>query len=196
MPRHPRLVIPGATYHDCCRVARGEFVFDDPHEAGDFVEKAREIRDADGWRILAWCLMGNHYMVVRTSSVPFWRGMHGIQNRFSCGFKSRFGRTGSLWQGRYKANDVEDQSYLDRLVLYVHLNPVMAGLVDDPVEYPFVGHREAKREIRTPFVDVDEMLLAQGRSDSVVGRPSWLPVNTTIRVRLWGSRPGCHATGR
>lgn len=47
-------------------------------------------------------------------------------------FNRRLGRTGSLWQGRYKAKYVENQSYLDRLVLYVHLNPVKTGLVEDP----------------------------------------------------------------
>ena len=53
MARKPRLFVPGATYHVYCRVARGEFVFDDPQEAAEFVEKVRAIRDADGWRIFA-----------------------------------------------------------------------------------------------------------------------------------------------
>ena len=47
MPRHPRLFIPGATYHVYCRVARGEFVFDDDHESIEFVETVREVRDLD-----------------------------------------------------------------------------------------------------------------------------------------------------
>ena len=41
MPRHPRLFIPGAIYHVYCRVARGEFVFDDDREAIEFVETLR-----------------------------------------------------------------------------------------------------------------------------------------------------------
>ena len=96
--------------------------------------------------------------------------MHGIQNRFSRGFNRRFGRTGGLWQGRYKAKYVEDQSYLDRLVLYVHLNPVNGGLADDPAEYSFGGHREVKREIRNPLVDIDEMLLCFGETKKVARR--------------------------
>jgi len=71
MARKPRLFVPGATYHVYCRVARGEFVFDDPYEAEEFVERVREVRDADDWRILAWCLMGNHYhLVIKTGSIP------------------------------------------------------------------------------------------------------------------------------
>jgi hypothetical protein len=49
---HPRLFTPGATYHVYCRVARGEFVFDDPIEAEEFVSTVQEVRDLDGWRIL------------------------------------------------------------------------------------------------------------------------------------------------
>ena len=52
MARKPRLFVPRAIYHVYCRVARGEFVFYDPHEAEEFVEKVREVRDADDWRIL------------------------------------------------------------------------------------------------------------------------------------------------
>ena len=43
MPRHPRLFIPGAIYHVYCRVARGEFVFEELDEAFEFIEKLREV---------------------------------------------------------------------------------------------------------------------------------------------------------
>ena len=84
MPRHPRLFIPGAIYHVYCRVARGEFVFDDDCEAIEFVETRREIRDLDRWTILAWCLMGNHYhLVIMTCTVDLWRSMARLQGRIS-----------------------------------------------------------------------------------------------------------------
>ena len=60
MPRKPRLFVSGATYHVYCRVARGEFVFDDPNEVTEFVGIAREVRDLDSWEIPAWCLMTTH----------------------------------------------------------------------------------------------------------------------------------------
>ena len=84
MARKPRLFVPGATYHVYCRVARGEFVFDDPYEAEEFVEKVREVRDADDWRILAWCVMSNHYhLAVRMGEVALSRSMRTIHHRFS-----------------------------------------------------------------------------------------------------------------
>jgi REP element-mobilizing transposase RayT len=145
------------------RVASGETIFSDPEEAVEFIETIRETKMRDGWTVLAWCVMSNHYhLVIRTSTIPLWRGMHRIQNLFSRRFNKRDGRTGSLWQSRYKAKFVEDESYLGRLVLYVHLNPVMAGFASDPEEYVFCGHREIKRRVRMALVDVDETMLCFG----------------------------------
>lgn len=82
MPRHPRLFLPEATYHVYCRVARGEFVFDDDFEAVEFIEALRTVRDLDRWTIFAWCLMGNHYhLVVRTQSVDLWRSMARLHDQ-------------------------------------------------------------------------------------------------------------------
>ena len=102
MPRRPRLFIPGAIYHVYCRVARGEFVFDDGREADEFVEAVREVGDLDGWEVLAWCLMGNHYhLVVKTGMTPLWRSMLRLQARVARGFNRRRRYLGRLWQSRY-----------------------------------------------------------------------------------------------
>ncbi len=171
MARRPRIVVEGGIYHVYNRISSGEAVFADPNEAIEFIEIIRDVTKRDGWTIFAWAVMSNHFhLVVRTSSVPLSRGMHAVQNRFSRGFNRRYRRTGSLWQSRYKANFVSKQSYLDRLVLYVHLNPVKAGLVDDPAEYPFAGHREVKKRNRSPLVNIDEMLLCFGTAQKSARR--------------------------
>ncbi len=143
MPRHPRLFLPYAIYHVYCRVARGEFIFDDDSEAMEFVERLREVRDLDAWSILAWCLMGNHYhLVVKTRDVELWRSMARLQARVSRDYNRRRGFFGRLWQGRYRARVVDTNEYYRQVLAYVHLNPVSAGIVSDPADYRLSGHRE------------------------------------------------------
>jgi len=143
MPRHPRLFIPGATYHVYCRVARGEFVFDDDDEAQEFVETLREVRDLDSWTIYAWCLMGNHYhLVLKTNDVALWRSMARLQGRVSRAYNRRHRFLGRLWQSRYRARVIDTNEFFRHVVAYVHLNPVSAGVVTDPVDYVYSGHRE------------------------------------------------------
>ena len=143
MPRHPRLFLPEATYHVYCRVARGEFVFDDDFEAVEFIETLRKVRDLDGWTIFAWCLMGNHYhLVVRTQSVDLWRSMARLQGVVARSYNSRHSLLGRLWQSRYRARVIDSEDYFRQVVSYVHLNPVAAGVVADAADYPYSGHRE------------------------------------------------------
>lgn len=160
MSRKPRLFVPGATYHVYCRVARGEFAFDDPLEAAEFVEQVRRVRDFDDWRIPAWCLMGNHYhLVVKTGPVPLWRSMLRLQAGIARGFNRRRRYLGRLWQGRYRARIIDSNDYFRQVVSYVHLNPVAAGVVSDPADYDHSGHREIVGHGPARLVDVSSVLI-------------------------------------
>jgi REP element-mobilizing transposase RayT len=165
MPRRRRIFVEGGIYHVYNRCARGEHVFGDPEEAIGFIELLRFVKERDDSIIFAWCVMSNHYHVaLRTSVVPLPRTMHYLQGRFSRDFNRRWGRTGPLWQSRYKAKLIDDPQYLPRLIEYIHLNPVKGGIVDDPAAYSFSGHREIVGKVRNPVCDPDEALLCFGPS--------------------------------
>ncbi len=160
MPRKPRLFVPGATYHVYCRVARGEFVFNVPTEAVEFVETVRQVRDLDGWKVLAWCLMGNHYhLVVKTESVPLWRSMLRLQAGVARAFNRRRRYLGRLWQSRYRARVIDSQDYYRQVISYVHLNPVAARIVNDPADYAHSGHREILGLCEPLVVDIPAVLI-------------------------------------
>ncbi|MEX1311747.1 MAG: transposase [Candidatus Sulfomarinibacteraceae bacterium] len=178
MPRHPRLFIPGAIYHVYCRVARGEIVFDDDCEAIEFVETLREIRDLDRWTILAWCLMGNHYhLVIKTRTVDLWRSMARLQGRISRSHNRRHRYLGRLWQSRYRARVIDCEVYFRQVIAYVHLNPVSAGIVEDPADYVYSGHREIVGRCSPHVVDLRSVLIGfgDGRAcDAVTQYQSWI----------------------
>jgi hypothetical protein len=57
---------------------------------------------------------------------------------------------------------IDDQNYFDQVMVYIHLNPVRSGLVDDPMKHLFSGHRELMGKTRKPLVNVDHALIGFG----------------------------------
>jgi len=163
LPRSLRVFVEGGLYHVYNRFARGESVFADPEEAIEFVELLRKVKQRDGLTVFAWALLFNHYHIaLRTSAIPLSRSMQYLQGTYSRRFNRRWKRTGPLWQSRYQARVIDDQESFDRMMVYVHLNPVRAGLTDDPSEYVFCGHRELMGKVKDPLVDVDQALIGFG----------------------------------
>jgi REP element-mobilizing transposase RayT len=179
------VLVEGGLYHVYNRFASGEDVFSDPEEAIEFVELLRAVKKRDDWSIFAWCLMSNHYhLAIRVRTIPLSQGMHYLQGRFSQRFNRRRGRTGALWQSRYQARLIDEQSYLDRVILYIHLNPVEAGLTTDPVQHVFSGHREIVKRSSNPLTDIDDALSCFGET-----------VRNARREYLSAIRVGCRTAG-
>jgi len=163
MARPNRIIVEGGVYHVYNRLGRGERVFDQETEAAAFVGLLRDVAERDGLTVFAWCLLSNHYhMAVRTGVVSLDRPMRSLQQRVTRGVNLRRRVYGPLWQGRYKAKLVKDQRYLEQLLIYVHLNPVMAGIVADPADYRWSGHLELLGKVKKPIIDVDEVLRVFG----------------------------------
>jgi len=165
MPRAIRLFFDGAVYHVYNRLARGERVFTSDDMASKFSELLREVTIRDGVTVFAWAVLPNHYhLALKAGAVPLARTMKTLQWRTTRRVNRETGVFGPLWQGRYRAKLVEDQRYLDRLLAYIHLNPVAAGLVEDPAKYRWSGHRDILGLRKKPIVDVDEVLRIFGET--------------------------------
>lgn len=158
-------------YHVYNRVASGDRLLADSEVAIDFIERIRSIKERDGWTLFAWCVMANHFhLAVRRSTVDLATSLHALQGIFSRMFNQPRSRSGGLWHSRYQARLIDAQRYLSQVVLYIHLNPVRAGVVDDPLSYPYSGHQEIVHRVRRPLVDVDDALLCFDESRRVARR--------------------------
>ncbi len=142
MSRPLRLQFPGAVYHVTSRGNAGQAIFADDRDRARFLDLlAREI-EQQRWRCHAYCLMDNHYhLLIETPEANLSRGMGRLNMTYAQGFNRRHGRAGHLFQGRYKAIVVERDSHLLELCRYLVLNPVRAGLVAAPEDWPWSSYR-------------------------------------------------------
>jgi len=85
---------------------------------------------------------------------------------------------------------IDKQDYFDQVMVYIHLNPVRAGLVADPMEHVFSGHREVMGKIRKPLVDVDHALIGFGGTLKKARRQYSAQIRSGIEERSLGKSPG------
>jgi len=86
--------------------------------------------------------MDNHYhLLIETPRGNLSQILHHINGAYTTYFNIRHGRSGHLFQGRFKAILIEKDSYGGELSRYIHLNPVRAGLVKNPSEYRWSSYR-------------------------------------------------------
>jgi REP element-mobilizing transposase RayT len=148
------VLVAGALYHVYCRFRSGLRVFAEPEEAEHFLALLREVKQRDGFAILAWCFMPTHYhLALRMGEVTLSRSFRRLQGNFAQWWNHRYHTLGPLWQSRFKARLVTNEAYFSRVVAYIHRNPVAAGLVKDPTWYPWSGHRELLVDLPDPLAD-------------------------------------------
>jgi REP element-mobilizing transposase RayT len=185
MARNSRVFVPYGIYHVYSRVGRGEAVFSHIDEAEYWLETVGDSAKLHQLGVLAWCLMSNHYhLVLRSGPDPIWRPMARIQRRTSWNHNLLHGVRGRLWQSRYKARLIHDESYFNQVVAYVHLNPVAAGLVNDPADYRWSGHLELIGRGQRDLIDVRESLAWFGE-DLASGREMYLRRIREIQEEKW-----------
>lgn len=108
-----------------------------------------------------------HLALEVASEEPVSKAMHRLASRYSIYFNRRHARVGHLFQGRYKAILVERDEYLLEVTRYVHLNPVRAGMVKKPEEYPWSSYRIYVNETPHHLVDAEKILSYFGKRRSL-----------------------------
>ena len=186
MPRQKRVEYAGAIYHVMARGnRRGDIVLDD-EDRRRFEETLAEVVSRSGWVLYAWVLMGNHYhLLFRTPEPNLVEGMKWFQNTWTRRFNSRHRFWGHLFGGRYKAIPVGEGGYLTRLIHYIHLNPVRAGMVKkkDGIEtYPWSSLADymLPPRKRRPWVEVTQSLEHVGKPDTADGRRRFLALTESF----------------
>jgi len=125
MARPLRILFPDAYYHVTCRGNERKPIFRDDTDRSVFIDKLRVSREIYGVEIHAYVLMPNHFhLIVKTPKANLSEFMRHFNISYTAAFNRRHKRVGHLYQGRYKAILVDEDSYLLELSRYVHVNPV------------------------------------------------------------------------
>jgi REP element-mobilizing transposase RayT len=162
MPRRLRIEYAGAIYHVMSRGnARQDIVCDDSDRERLLSLLGRTVQRCQ-WRVFAFALLTNHlHLVLKTPLPNLSRGMQSFLSAYANAWARRHRFVGHVFQGRYRTELVEDETYLWVLSRYVHLNPVRAGLATDPGAWPWSSYPEyAGLAPRWPWVAEEELLAA------------------------------------
>jgi len=137
MPRKPRFFVPGLAAHVIQRGNNRQAIFFETADYELYLSLVGEGRDRYGCSIHAYVLMTNHVHLLLTpmekSSVS--RMMQYVGRHYVPYINAKYARSGTLWEGRFKASIVDSASYLLACYRYIELNPVRAGMVMCPGDY-------------------------------------------------------------
>lgn len=142
MARLPRLVVPNQPHHIIQRGNDGQLVFRDTADYLEFLTRLREAARQFKVAIHAYVLMPNHLHLLATPSDQdgLSRMMQWLGRYYVPYFNSKYARSGTLWQGRYKATVIDTERYLMTCCRYIETNPVRAGLVHGAGDYPWSSY--------------------------------------------------------
>jgi len=166
MARPWRIQFQDATYHVASRGNGRQRIFFDDHDRDDFLKLAGRGAQRFNLEIFSFCLMSNHYhLLLRTPKANLSAAMQWLNTAYAVRFYNRHHRSGHLFQGRFKSVLVEDEKHWQHLSYYIHLNPVRAGMVENPAQYKWSSYLDYLRpKSRFEWLMRDEILSSLGRT--------------------------------
>jgi putative transposase len=142
MPRHPRIIRPDATYHVTHRGNNRDAIFREESDYHYYLELVCSAQRKFEFELYHYVLMPNHvHFILRSStSKTISPALKWMAQMYSVHFNAVYGKTGHLWGDRFFSKEIDNDAYLLTAGIYVELNPVRAGLVDDPKKYDWSSH--------------------------------------------------------
>ena len=166
MARLPRLSLPGYPHHIIQRGNNRQDVFTSNGDRKFLLDLLAENAAKFDVAIHAYVLMSNHFHLLATpqtaQGVP--QMMQAVGRRYVRLFNDSHGRTGTLWEGRYKSTLLQTDRYLLACMAYIDLNPVRAGMVANPADFVWSSHGHYTGLRVDPLVSVHPLVWALGNT--------------------------------
>jgi putative transposase len=187
VPRPPRLNVAGGLHHVTAHSNVGRTVFRDDDERAQFLALLELGVTQRGWSCRSYCLLSTHYhLLVVTPEPDLSLGMQYVNGRYAQWANWNRSERSHVFEGRFKSVLVETESHALEVQRYIALNPVRAGLVRKPEDWPWSSFRAVLGwEQPLGFLDVDGVLDELGATKATARRRLW----TFVRDGLAADRP-------
>jgi putative transposase len=143
MARLPRLTLAGYPHHVIQRGNNRHSIFAGDADYRRMLDLLRDNAARFGVTVHSYVLMGNHFHLLVTpqtaDALP--QMMQSVGRSYVRYFNDLHGRTGTLWEGRYKSTVIQTQRYLLACMAYIDLNPVRADLSNDVADYDWSSYK-------------------------------------------------------
>jgi len=154
MPRIARLVADDLVFHILTRGNNRNVVFLDEMDYRHYLSLLALYREEHSFLLYHYCLMPNHiHMILKvTKDTNLAKLMKQINISYVYHFKKKYSYYGHFWQDRYKSLIIDKDEYLLMCGKYIELNPVKAGLVNDPKDYPYSSYNFYVNDVRSAIL--------------------------------------------
>lgn len=164
MPRGARHVLAGVPLHVIQRGNNRQACFRSDADRERYLGWLKDYAEDCGCAVHAYVLMGNHVHLLLTprEAAGAARLMKSLGQRYVQDFNRRHGRSGTLWEGRFRSCIVQSERYLLTCARYIELNPVRAAMVARPADYRWSSHRANARGVPDGLIRPHALYLALG----------------------------------
>ena len=172
MPRTARIVLPNYPHHIIQRGHNRQTVFATEDDCLYYLDNLAEFKQAFNCKVYAFCLMTNHsHLVSDPCDQPdklgkLMKRLAGRQTRYVNRIE---GRTGTLWEGRFRSSPIDSDEYLLACCRYVEMNPVMAGMCGDAAGYKWSSCSTRLARDGCKWLDFDSLYLGLGKTQQERG---------------------------
>ena len=164
MPRQQRYRLPGVPQHVVARGNNRQATFFDNSDYRRYLDCLEMAAEKQCCAIHSYVLMTNHVHLLVTPEQEdgISKLMQSVGRKYVQYVNWTYKRSGTLWEGRYKASPVQTEDYLLKCYRYIELNPVRANMVDGPGEYQWSSYRNNALGMLDPLVVEHDVYKALG----------------------------------
>lgn len=141
---HSYQFFAGGCYHIYNHAAQNLLLFKDKEDYRTCLDMFCGYFSSVDFAVIACCLMPNHYhlLITQTSNCPIYNVLSKLWFRYSKFYNRKYDGKGSIFAAKAQHKLIEKNEYLKEVIAYIHMNPVVAGLVEHPSQWEWSNYRE------------------------------------------------------